>query len=514
MIMTKKLNIAILLLGVLLIGCNDPMEVLDPALKTPVIKFAFDSIVADLNMVDNLPIVAVVQSELGLKKVNMQIETTSGIIDYKVVTEFFNPNSYSLSEKLNFNTSYLYFIIEAIDKLDRTTIERIPLGVIEVKEAPKVTFDPDIIVYDELLGGPMPITKFSVESEAGLKNLVMYLVTETGQLQYGFPIDFSEEEKTYSFEQQINYKEGDKGFKVKVTDIYENVRIETLTVRYLTPAPPSVTFAKDTIIADKDEVKPVQVKLESLRGIKEVKIFRIEDGNENLVNTLQYAEGQTDFTITPEVKFTNETSKLKFVVTDNVDKVTEAYVTAIVNMQFVANLTVGSHVLANGLESQPGAYALISLKDMKTYSVDYALESNENASNVDMKFYVFGGSAVLRMYSIDGGTNTKSNEFLGSGGKSVMDLGVKNETKLLRLENFDFDNATAASIARDIPSSNIVSNNINPFEVGDVIAFRTAATSTSGGGRIGIMKILYNEKVIEINPTARIIKVSIKFPKE
>jgi len=26
------------------------------------------------------------------------------------------------------------------------------------------------------------------------------------------------------------------------------------------------------------------------------------------------------------------------------------------------------------------------------------LESDENASNVDMKFYVFGGQAVLRMY--------------------------------------------------------------------------------------------------------------------
>lgn len=512
--MNKNLYILFLSIGLFMAGCKDPIEIIDPSLSTPVVKFAFDSIEADLNKADNLPVVAVIQSEAGLKKVVMKIETNEEIIEYKTVTEFFNEKSYSLAEKLNYNPGYKSFIVEAIDKLDRKTTGTIPLGVVEIKEPPTVTFDPAIIIYDELIGGPVPLTKFTVNSEAGLKNLVMYLVSEKGQLQYGFPIDFTENEKTYTFEQQINYKEGDKGFKVRVTDIYDNVRIETLPVRYMTPAPPTVTFTKDTVFADKNEMKPVQVKMESLRGIKEVKIYRIEGANEILVNTLNYPDKPLELNITPNVTFTNETSKIKFVVTDHVDKVTETSITAIVNMQYIASLSVGSHILSNGLAAYPGVYALISLKDLKTYPVDYALENNANASNVDLKFYVFGGSAVLRMYSIDGGTGTKSNEFLGSGGKTVMDLSVKNQTKLLKLDGFDFDNATAASIARDIPASNIVSNNVNPFNVGDVLTFKTGSTSAAGGGRVGIMKILSDEKVIEINPTARIIKVAIKFPKQ
>ena len=90
---------------------------------------------------------------------------------------------------------------------------------------------------------------------------------------------------------------------------------------------------------------------------------------------------------------------------------------------------------------------------------------------------------------------------------------IQNATRLLKLGDFDFDNATAASIERDIPLSNIVSNTINPFEVGDVLAFKTASTSTSGGDRVGIMKILDNKQVNPNNVTARVITVSIKFPK-
>ena len=49
----------------------------------------------------------------------------------------------------------------------------------------------------------------------------------------------------------------------------------------------------------------------------------------------------------------------------------------------VVQLKVGSHVLAN---AEP--FALISLKDMKTYSVDEAISSVESAKNVDIKFFI------------------------------------------------------------------------------------------------------------------------------
>lgn len=91
---------------------------------------------------------------------------------------------------------------------------------------------------------------------------------------------------------------------------------------------------------------------------------------------------------------------------------------------------------------------------------------------------------------------------------------VQNKTRLLAVPGFDFDNATAESISNAISASNITSNKINPFVVGDIIAFKTADTSTAGGGRIGVMKILSDTQVVSNNPTARIITVSIKLPKK
>ena len=52
-------------------------------------------------------------------------------------------------------------------------------------------------------------------------------------------------------------------------------------------------------------------------------------------------------------------------------------------------------------------------KRFQNLSCRLRVENESNAANVDMKFYAFGGKAVLRMYSIDGGTGTKSNEFKG-----------------------------------------------------------------------------------------------------
>jgi len=70
--------------------------------------------------------------------------------------------------------------------------------------------------------------------------------------------------------------------------------------------------------------------------------------------------------VIPEsTKCLNTTSKIKFAVTDVVDKTTEVSVTAIVNMNSLQKLAVGSMKLANGIEAYPGVYSFISLKDFK-----------------------------------------------------------------------------------------------------------------------------------------------------
>jgi|BioPla2DNA2_1021312.scaffolds.fasta_scaffold00013_98 hypothetical protein len=516
--MTMSKKIVYLLMALITFGgvisCEDKKEILDSSKREPEITFAFDVMNIDMNLIDNLPVVAVIRSELGLKDVLVQIEKKdNNIIDHKTITEFFNENAFSYSEKINYSPDYKSIIIKATDKLNRTTSASLPLNITEVKEPPTIVFNPPSILYDEIEGGPMPVTSFTVQSIAGLRSLEMFLVAESGQTQYGFPIDFPNQENEYTFSQQIMYKEGDKGFRVKATDIYGQVKIGTLPVQYLTPTPPVITITEDTIYADKDQKKTIPLEVTSQRGIDKIEIYRIEDGVENLVSTIVKEEKPLKVNITPEVVCTNATSKIKIVATDKVNKSSEVLITTIVNMHFIAHLEIGSQPLANGYNRYPNVYPLLSLKDFKTYPVDYAVENESNAANVDMKFYAFGGKAVLRMYSIDGGTGTKSNEFKGSDGKSVLDMPIQNATRLLKLGDFDFDNATAASIERDIPLSNIVSNTINPFEVGDVLAFKTASTSTSGGDRVGIMKILDNKQVNPNNVTARVITVSIKFPK-
>ena len=108
------------------ISC-ETKEILDSSKREPEITFAFDVMNIDMNLIDNLPVVAVIRSELGLKDVLVQIEkrtTTSSIA--KTITEFFNENAFSYSEKINYSPDYKSIIIKATDKLNRTTSASLP----------------------------------------------------------------------------------------------------------------------------------------------------------------------------------------------------------------------------------------------------------------------------------------------------------------------------------------------------------------------------------------------------
>lgn len=71
-----------------LVACSDDNDNIDPNAAAPVVKFPMEQLDIDLNLVDNLPVVAVIKSQAGLQQVDMKIQTAEGIIDYKTVTEF------------------------------------------------------------------------------------------------------------------------------------------------------------------------------------------------------------------------------------------------------------------------------------------------------------------------------------------------------------------------------------------------------------------------------------------
>ena len=101
----------LLILGLCLgfAACGDDNDAVDSNAAAPVIKFPMEQLDIDLNKVDNLPIVAVIKSQAGLQSVTMKIQTVEGVTDYKTVTDFFNPNSYSLSEQPEYNANYQSF---------------------------------------------------------------------------------------------------------------------------------------------------------------------------------------------------------------------------------------------------------------------------------------------------------------------------------------------------------------------------------------------------------------------
>lgn len=121
---------------------------------------------------------------------------------------------------------------------------------------------------------------------------------------------------------------------------------------------------------------------------------------------------------------------------------------------------------------------------------------------------------VLAYNSMD---NTgKDGEFSGSTGK-LSAIKVKNLTRFAILSNFDYENATVASISSEILSSSIAQSLLDPIAVGNVIAFRTGGSSAAGGGRIGVMKVINitePKELVSNNATARVMTVEIKFPKK
>ena len=208
-----------------------------------------------------------------------------------------------------------------------------------------------------------------------------------------------------------------------------------------------------------------------------------------------------------EVQLTEETSQIKVVVSDGREgKDVSGTVKTYVSME-VVDLQVGSQKLANA-----DPFALISLKDMKTYSVDEAIVSEESAKNIDIKFYVASNSGVItfRLYSpenVDG----KNGEYAGSTGQLTA-LKKMNMTRFAKLPNFDYEQATRSSIEEEFGKATTAAR--ADVNVGDIIGFKTGGSSSAGGGRIGVIKIVDISDKMGTDATKRIATVEIKFPKK
>ncbi len=497
--------------AVSLAACSDD-EGIDPSSAEPVVAYPYETLVADLNKADNLPVVAIVKSEAGLRSVALAILTDGGeTIPVSTVTEFFDRNSFSLSEKINYKSDYVSAVVSAEDLLGRRTEAALPIRIIDIVEPPVIVFSPESWEYDETVGGDIPRTHIEVSSPAMLKSVEITRVKSSDQTVFT-SVDFSSEDpqSSWTFDEQVHYDEFDRGMKVKVTDSYGQVRIATMAVNYKTVPPPSVEFAAATIIADRDEEKSVEIVIESQAGVAKVALYRVEGKTETLVSE-KTCDGEKTLAYAGKMVFTDATSGVKAVVTDRVGRSTTASAGALVNLIFAESIPVGTAPLADGAE---GVFRLLSLGDQRTYSVQECFDNPSLQAHVDVKvYYMNGNTASVRIYSMKEADN-KNGEY-AAGDKNINAFSCLNATCFRLVTNLSFDTATAADIAA-IDAASIQSTNIKGKEelIGATIAFKTASGSSAGASRVGLLKLVSISEKVGANANARVFTFAVKLPKE
>lgn len=499
--------------AVSLAACSDD-EGLDPSAAKPVVAYPYDMLVADLNMVDNLPVIAVVKSETGLRSVSLSIRTAEGgEVPVTTVTEFFDRNSYSLAESIAYKADYVAAVVAAVDLLGRSAEAELPIEIVDIVEPPQIVFTPESWTYDETVGGDIPRTHIEVSSSAMLKSVEITRVKTTGQSLFT-SVGFSAEDPqaSWTFDESIRYDEFDRGMKVKVEDSYGQVRIATMAVAYKTVPPPSVEFAAATIVADRDEEKAVEIAIESQAGVAKVELYRVEGKTETLVLETAY-DGDKTLAYAEKMTFTDATSGVRVVVTDRVGRSTTASTGALVNLIFAENLSVGTGVLADGAE---GVCRLLSLGDQRTYSVQECFDDPSLQAHADVKVYYMNGNAQsVRIYSMENGDSKNAEYKNEAGDKNIGAFSPLNATRFMLLTDLSFDTATAADIAT-IDAATLQSSSIKGQEelIGATIAFKTAANSSAGAARVGLLKLVSISEKVGANANARVFTFAIKLPKE
>lgn len=509
--MNKRIWMLVLagLCAVAFTACSDE-EGIDPSSAEPTVTYPYDKLVADLNMADNLPVVAVVKSAAGLRSVSLTIRTEAGDeVPVVTETEFFNRHSYSLSERVNYKPDYMEAVVEAEDLLGRRVETKLPIEIIDVVEPPLIVFTPESWSYDETVGGEMENTHFVVTSAVALKSIEMFRVTQEGQMQYGGTVTGGDTDPwvRYEFDELIRFGETDRSFKVKATDSYDQVRIVSLPVKYKTVPPPTVVPASETLWADKDEAKAVALEIESLAGVVKVELFAqrgktfdaepLMTKNYDKLKTLSFAE---------TVAFTDDISGIRAVVTDNVGRSTSVTMRAVVGMELAENAVMGAKGYADGNASAPGIFSFFSLRYMQGLALsEIFAQKTDTSVDADFLFYDMNGN--VRIYFPGG---NKANEYTWSGGTSK-DL-PQVQTRYQLRNDLDFDNATAAEIAEKVIAGQVTTAELTALQAGDVIAFKTGGKSSAGGNRVGLIKIEAYER--NKNTSLSTVTISVKFPKK
>lgn len=512
----KTSNLYILVLIIALFGglasCKDNIIPIDG--NAPEISFVFDTLVADLNQSTNAPIVAVINSEVGLATVEMFIEKANGeSILYKNVNSFFDSNKYSLTERPTYEENFQYFKVVVTDIAKKTATIQVPFKIIGYKNAPVIEFEYTEIVISELNGDPTPRTKFSVTSSSDLKSLVVSKYFKVGTPQILLTENFIEAAqsiKSYNFDDYIEYNENVIALQVTATDIYGKSRIATLPIHYTSiPVPTITNVLPSKFLVNLNGQANISFKAESMAGIKQIKLISMHKSVENAdLFVDNYPSSDKSITYSKSITFNDDAmSGIKVVVIDINDKKVEKIVPVFVGLDFLEDQWLGSQFYTRGIPEEPGIYGMYSLKLKKGISI---YDAYNTPADVDFLFYMYDSSkglAASRFLSpllmTDAGRYKNGPwyiDLLHTPSIPYFDSWTGlNNTKYLQLNSatlgFTFDNVTLNDLNKILKSTinlerlrgtTVATEKVEP---GYVYLFKTGINSSAGSEKVGLFKI-------------------------
>ncbi|MDR2628101.1 MAG: hypothetical protein LBC40_08735 [Dysgonamonadaceae bacterium] len=279
---------SILLLGGIIAGfaCNDDERY--PAKGIPEVLYTTTPMKIDLNIVNNPPLIAVVQSETGLKSVRMYLLKTgdSETPWENEITYFFNKNSYSINLNVVYTEDMTGFKIVAVDLAGQTTVSILPFDITPLRNPPAVTFNEGIDELEYREGSAMPEITIKVLSEENLQYLVLSEVVnrvETKINIYGNDtLRFTGGEQSFT----INMADDAYRFKPGTTALKATaaagpagnpkIKVGTLYVNYVVIPPPVVTFdnTAETVTVDEFQALTLTGHITAESKLSSVKYYR------------------------------------------------------------------------------------------------------------------------------------------------------------------------------------------------------------------------------------------------
>ena len=505
----KKIVSALVVLTALLACQREPDY---SGMAAPGIEWMYESLHPDLNRVDNTPVVCVIFSEAGLKTVTLSKVEAGEELLLSTISEFKDIHQYSLKENPAWNTDITSVIVRAVDRAGKTAEASMEVSVTPVQPAPVIVFELDKIEINEREEDPNEIqTKFDVTSSNTLESVKVALFTADGIVDVPLQPAFHAGDASYSFDQTITYLEGYRGLQVTATDANGKMKIETLPVNYI-PAPvpvltPLEGTSTDRLIVRSTDSQTFRFHIDSEAGLSTVEVNKVTKdalGEEVLTRVdISYYTPETDFS--KDYAYTAESfdtgcHAIEITATDKLNHKGTVRIPTIVDMRFAEDIVIASQYNAKSpltVEGYPGqeAYCFFSIKDFKTYSLNYFWQP-ENRRNIDLFYFAWNyanandnGARIMKGSEERSGQD--SERYLADATAGIPELGTgadwggRNATYMKRLTDayaFDFDNVTVDDLLTPAVQNYIVQGKVASdwygFKPGDCLIFKTGPLST------------------------------------